>query len=544
MSSTSHHRPKEDRDDVGDFDYIIVGAGTAGCVLACRLAASGRNTVLLLEAGDHNRSARVRTPGSYRKLFDDPTLNWCFEGAPEPHLYGRTLFHPRGKVVGGSSSINAMLYTRGLAGDFARWEEMGCRGWGHADTLPFFEAVERQLDGGSELGQEGVVPVSRCLQGQELADSFLLASGEAGHRILKSFNGGSNEGASYFHVTARHGTRCSAASTYLRQVGGQSNLRVMVKANVSGIHVSGRRADSVLFEQDGRKKIAGARCEIVLSAGVFGSPHILLLSGFGPSEDLKQMNIHPVCDLKSVGHNLQDHFTVSLIFRCSRKITLNDQLNGPVRKAIASLKYLTGRNGPYSQTGVNAAVHLRTGQEFDSPNIQLNLVQWSVSNTGRLRSRLDDFSGFSIGIAGYRPTSRGTVRLRTPSHREPPEITNNFLATDEDRFGMIGGIRAARKIAAMPSMRRLISTEIAPGDACSTDAQLLEDCRPTWPLCASSRRNLPNGRRCRSGSGQPVARTWNRRTSGRRWFGYALAGFRKPCRDNLHDRRKRRGHDP
>src|SRR6201994_2381077 len=332
--------------DTPTYDYIIVGAGSAGCVLANRLSASGRHSVLLLEAGPRDRNIWIHVPLGYGKLFKASHVNWMYQTEPEPGLDGRSVFQPRGKVLGGSSSINGLLYVRGQHQDYDRWRQRGNAGWGFDDVLPYFKKAEDQQRGASEFhGAGGPLPVSDWRHADPLSEAFVVAAAEAGIPTNPDFNGATQEGAGFFQTTTRRGRRASTARAYLGPARSRSNLHVETSAQVQRIVFEGRRARAVEFKQGETVRTAHARKEILVSSGAYNSPQLLQLSGVGPADLLRQHGIDVVLDAPGVGHDLQDHMQVRIVMRCSQKITLNDTVNNPLRRTLAGARYALFRKG-------------------------------------------------------------------------------------------------------------------------------------------------------------------------------------------------------
>jgi choline dehydrogenase len=322
--------------DTAEFDYVIVGAGSAGCVLANRLSADGKHSVLLLEAGPKDSNLWIHVPLGYGKLFKDKTVNWMYQTEPEPGLDGRTIFQPRGKVLGGSSSINGLLYVRGQHEDYDRWRQHGNSGWGYDDVLPYFKKAENQARGADDFhGVGGPLPVSDSRHGDPLSDAFIAAAAETGIPVNKDFNGATQEGAGWFQTTTRGGKRASTAVSYLRPAKGRKNLHIETSSLAQRILFEGRRAVGLEYRKEGSLRTARARREILVSSGAYNSPQLLQLSGVGPAELLKKHGIDVVLDAAGVGHDLQDHMQVRVVMRCSQPITLNDIVNHPGRRIMA-----------------------------------------------------------------------------------------------------------------------------------------------------------------------------------------------------------------
>ncbi|MDU3130414.1 MAG: choline dehydrogenase [Bradyrhizobium sp.] len=460
-----------------EFDYIVVGAGSAGCVLANRLSKDGKHTVLLLEAGPKDTNIWIHVPLGYGKLFKDKTVNWMYQTEPEPGLGGRSVFQPRGKVLGGSSSINGLLYVRGQHEDYDRWRQRGNVGWGYDDVLPYFKRAENQSRGADDYhGVGGPLPVSDWRHEDPLSEAFVKAAGETGLPFNADFNGASQEGAGFFQTTTRHGRRASSAVSYLRPALGRSNLHVETDALAQRILFDGRRASGVTFSQRGRLRTARARREILVSSGAYNSPQLLQLSGVGPAGLLKQHGIDVVLDAPGVGSDLQDHLQVRIVMRCSQRITLNDIVNNPVRKLLAGARYAAFRKGPLTIAAGTAGAFFKSDPRLASPDIQIHFIPFSTDKMGE---KLHAFSGFTASVCQLRPESRGSLRIRSADPAAAPEIRINYLASETDRRANIDGIRILRKILAAPALKPYVSDEAYPGSKIVSDDDILAYCRQT-----------------------------------------------------------------
>jgi choline dehydrogenase len=427
----------------GDFDYIVAGAGTAGCVIAARLAAAKRR-VLLLEAGGEDASPWIHVPIGYAKLIADARYNWMYATAPEPELNGRALDQPCGRVLGGTGSINGLLHVRGQPADYDRWRALGAAGWGWDDVRPWFEKIELPA----------VLPPQR----HPLADAFVDAAVEAGHPRNPDFNGPSQEGAGYYHANTRNGRRASSARVYLKPLRDSPFLKVIPNSLVTRIVVEGGEARGVEYRHDGSTKHAMARGEVILAAGAFNSPQLLQISGIG--RDLP------------VGENLQNHFRASVVARCSRPVTDNDWSGSLVRRGLAGLRYLIFRDGPLS-AGTYAGGFFRSLPEAATPDMQVTFWNYSVSRRDTGGVVLHDFPGFTANAVLLRPESRGSVRARSGDPAEAPEIRYNFLSAEADRRTMVAAIRQVRRILAQPALAPWHAGELAPGPECDSDEALL-----------------------------------------------------------------------
>jgi choline dehydrogenase len=462
---------------VGEYDYIIVGAGSAGCVLANRLTASGEHRVLLIEAGPVDRNPWIHVPLGYGKLFKDPSVNWLYKTEPQRELHGRVIVQPRGKVLGGSSSINGLVYIRGQAEDFDQWRDLGNCGWGWDDVLPYFKRSENQLRGGNAYhGTGGPLSISDATEPHVLCDAFIAAAVQAGCKHNEDFNGAEQEGVGYYQMTSLRGRRCSSAVAYLRPAQRRPNLRVITNAHVLAIERIGREATGVAWMRAGVHERAGVRRELILSAGAINTPQLLQLSGFGPAKLLQDCGIGVVADLPGVGANLQDHLQTRLVYECNRKITFNDDMRNPLRVLKIGLRYLLHRRGPLTVSAGYAGAFLRTPLADARPDIQLYFINYSTNKMG---DRLHPFSGFTVSCCQLRPESRGSVRIRTADPFSPPRIDPNYLSTPLDRQTTIEGIRLIARIMREPPIRRYVKKDLFPGPERLDDEGILAYCRET-----------------------------------------------------------------
>lgn len=456
-----------------EFDYIIVGAGSAGCVLANRLTESGRHQVLLIEAGPSDTNPWIHIPLGYGKLFTDTSVNWSYESEPQPSLGGRRIFTPRGKVLGGSSSINGLVYVRGQPEDFDEWRVPG---WSFRELLPYFIKSEDQSRGASEYhGAGGPLAVSDPADPHEMCDAFIASAQANGVPRNDDFNGATQEGAGYYQATLRRGRRVSAAVGYLRPAESRRNLRVEVNALVTRIDFEGRRACGVTFRQLGGVHQVRAR-RVILCGGSFNSPQLLQLSGVGPARRLAEQGIAVVHDAPEVGENLQDHFYVRTFWRCTKPITLNDDMASWWRQAKIGLQWLLQRRGPLTISAGYAAAFVRTRAELTRPDAQFYFIPFSVAKRGGV---LDPFSGFTCSVSQLRAESRGWVRLKSANPTEAPAIHYNYLDTESDRRMMVDGLKQLRRIVNTPPFSQYVAEERAPGRHVQTDDEWLDFCRQT-----------------------------------------------------------------
>jgi len=458
-----------------EFDYIIVGAGSAGCVLANRLSASGAHTVLLLEAGPRDTNPWIHVPLGYGLLFRNKTVNWMYQTEPEPGLEGRSVFQPRGKVLGGSSSINGLLYVRGQREDYDRWRQLGNTGWGFDDVLPYFKRAEDQSRGADAYhGAGGPLPVSDWRHPDPLSEAFVEAAAEIGIPTNPDFNGATQEGAGFYQTTSRHGRRASTAVAYLNPARRRPNLRIETAALAQRIVFAEGRAAGVLSSRGGVTRYARARREVLVASGAFNSPKLLQLSGVGPAELLRQHGIDVVHDAPGVGQDLQDHMQVRMVMRCAQTITLNDIINHPLRRVLAGLQYVALRKGPLTIAAGTAGAFFKTDPRLASPDIQIHFIPFSTTKMG---DRLHRFPGFTASVCQLRPESRGSVRIRSADPGAPPEIRINYLASETDRTANVEGLKILRTILRAPALQPYVADEVEPGDALTSDADLLAFCR-------------------------------------------------------------------
>jgi choline dehydrogenase len=463
--------------ETAEFDYVIVGAGSAGCVLANRLSAGGKHSVLLLEAGPKDTNIWIHVPLGYGKLFKEKSVNWMYQTEPEPGLNGRQVFQPRGKVLGGSSSINGLLYVRGQHEDYDRWRQRGNVGWGYDDVLPYFKKAENQQRGADDYhGAGGPLSVSDWRHDDPLSEAFVKAAVESGIPFNPDFNGKTQEGAGFFQTTTRRGRRASSAYSYLRPAKNRGNLHIETSALAQRIVFEGKRAKAVEYRQSGNLRTARARKEILVSGGAYNSPQLLQLSGVGPADLLKTHGINVVLDAPGVGNDLQDHLQVRLVTSCAQRVTLNDVVNHPLRRAMAGVRYALSRSGPLTIAAGTSGAFFKTNPRLASPDIQIHFIPFSTDKMGE---KLHPFSGFTASVCQLRPESRGSLKIRSADPSAPPEIRINYLATETDRAAFIDGIHILRKILAAPALKSYCVEEVYPGAKVTSDEDLLDFCRKT-----------------------------------------------------------------
>jgi choline dehydrogenase-like flavoprotein len=455
----------------GEFDYIIVGAGSAGCILANRLSANPSKRVLILEAGARDNWIWFHIPVGYLFAIGNPRSDWLFKTEPEEGLNGRSLNYPRGKVIGGSSSINAMIYMRGQAADFDHWRQLGLNGWGWNDVLPFFRKHENHFMGESDahaVGGEWHVSAPRVRW--DLLDAFRTAAEQAGIKSIPDFNCGDNEGICAFHVNQKRGRRWSAASAFLKPVLSRQNLRLETGCLVEGIVFDGKRAAGVRWSQGGETRTAKCRGEVILAAGSIGSTQVLLLSGVGPALQLQDHGIPITLDRTGVGNNLQDHLQLRLIYKVDGITTLNERYHAPFGMTKMLAEFALFRRGPLTMAPSQLGVFTRSDPDQERANLQYHVQPLSLDRFGE---PLHTFPAFTASVANVRPTSRGYVRLRSRDPADTPAIKPNYLSTDEDRRIAASSIRLTRRIVAQPALKNFHPDEYLPGRNVGDDEQVL-----------------------------------------------------------------------
>ena len=465
-----------------DFDYVVVGGGTAGCVVAARLAESGRHRVLLLEAGGSDDRFYVRLPIGYGKCFYDPAVNWMYRTEPEAALDGRQDYWPRGKVLGGSGSINAMVYVRGHPGDFDDWFARGNPGWDFASVLPCFKRIEHAPHGDPAWrGRDGPLHVTDIAHDAHPLCRRFLAAGEAlGMPRNADFNGASMEGVGYYENSVRHGRRASSATAWLQPARARRNLVVLTHARATRLGFAAARADSVTYVgRDGRETTVRAAREVVLCAGAINTPQLLLLSGVGPAADLQALRIDVVADVPAVGAHLQDHLCIDYLYR-SRVPTLNDVLRPWSGRLRAGLRYLAARRGPLAMSVNQAGGFVRSRGGLDRPDLQLYFSPLSYTRAQPGVRKLlapDPFPGFLLSAQPCRPTSRGRIRLRSTDPAASPAIEPNSLASAHDLEALVEGALLLRRLAAAAPLADVIAEEMSPGARVVTREDIAADIR-------------------------------------------------------------------
>jgi choline dehydrogenase-like flavoprotein len=457
------------------YDFIVTGAGSAGCAVASRLSESGRYRVLLLEAGGRDSNPWIHIPIGYTRSFANPRVNWMFDSAPEPQLNNRSLYLPRGKLLGGTSSINGMVYMRGDPADYDHWRQLGCTGWDWDSVLPFFKKAEDNVRGADEFhGVGGPLRVSDPRHVWPLAKAMVEAAVQAGLPRTNDFNGAQKEGAGYYQSTISDGRRWSSARAYLHAARKRRNLSIVTGAHATRVLIENGRAVGVEYRTRQGLSTARVRGEVIVSGGAYGSPHLLQLSGLGPADLLQELGITVVRDMPAVGANLHDHFNTYSAYRLAQPITMNELARSKTRKLVVGIQYAFGRRGLMASSGLFAGAFLRSDPRLERPDIQINMTAWSTAHRDRNGIHAHPFPGITLSPVHLRPEGRGTVQARTPDPLAQPEIRFNFLRSDYDMQALIFGIRICRKIAAQPALARYITEEVSPGTRYSSDEELAE----------------------------------------------------------------------
>ena len=460
-----------------EFDYLVIGAGSAGCAVANRLSARADVTVGLIEAGGKDSYPWIHIPIGYFKTMGNPVTDWCYHTEPDTGLNGRSIPWPRGRGLGGSSSINGLLYVRGQRQDFDHWRQLGNEGWGWDDVLPLFRRAENWEGGADEVrGGEGPLSVSRNRVSRDIIDAWIDAAIHAGYPRVDDYNGHNQEGAGHFQMTMKNGRRCSSAAAYLAPIKNRKNLHILTQAQTQKILFTRKRARAVQLKMNGIEQVISARREIILCAGAIGSPQILMLSGIGNAEMLKPHGIEVLHELSGVGQNLQDHLQARPVFKCTAS-TINTETRSLLQKMGIALEYAFRRTGPMAMAASLGTAFLKTRPELETPDIQFHLQPFSATRPADGPHR---FSAFTASVLQLRPESAGHLELASAHPSDHPRIFPNYLATRTDCDTLVEGIRIARKICNTAPVKDMITAEFSPGEQIADDYdQLLEWARNT-----------------------------------------------------------------
>ena len=460
-----------------ETDIVIVGAGSAGCTLAGRLSEDGRTDVTILEAGGKDWNPWIHIPIGYGKTIVDARLNWRYETEKGPEIANRPMYWPRGKVLGGSSSINGLLYIRGQAEDYDHWRQLGNAGWSYDDVLPYFRKAENQEHGESQYhGSGGPLSVTDLKERNPLCEAFISSAVDAGIPRNDDFNGATQEGVGYYQTTTRSARRCSAAVAYLKPAMKRPNLRVITRAETQRIVFEGKRAVGVIYDRGGKRVLVKARREVIVSAGSINSPKLLLLSGVGPAAELARHGINVVHDLPGVGENLQDHYGALVTYKSRLPVTVNDIMMSPLKQLQVGLQYILFRTGPLTISAAQVGAFAKSDPRLATPDIQFLFQTFSHDEYDH---GLHKFSGFANAVCPVRPESRGTLRLRSANPSDMPMMQPNYLSSETDRRVLVEAIKLSRKVTEKGAIAAQIVAEYAPGAQVQTDDEILAYARET-----------------------------------------------------------------
>ena len=444
-----------------EFDYVVVGAGSSGCVVANRLSQCGRYSVALIEAGPSDNNPWIHVPVGYFKTMGNPKSDWCYKTQPDPGIAGRSIPWPRGRVLGGSSSINGLLYVRGQPQDFDNWSQLGCTGWSWDDVLPYFKRSEKWygVDDSGLRGKDGPLSVQSSRLNRDIVDNWVDAAVTAGYQRNYDYNGFDQEGVGYFQLTMKGGRRCSAAAAYLTPFKSRKNLQIITNAQTKKVNIVNGRASSVEIDTKNNIDTISAKKEIILSAGSIGSPQILMLSGIGSGEELQNLGINVIRDLDGVGKNLQDHLQARPIFKTDLS-TINTETGNYAKKALIGLQYILTQRGPLTMAASLGTGFLKTEDHLETPDIQFHIQPFSADMPSKGPHK---FSAFTASVLQLRPESKGYLTLKSPNFLDHPNIHPNYLATATDCNTIVKGVQIARKIAEHEPLKKHILEEYAPG---------------------------------------------------------------------------------
>jgi choline dehydrogenase len=481
--------------EASEFDYIVVGAGSAGAVVAARLSEDARATVLLLEAGPRDNNVWLHVPVGFTRNFMNPKYNWKYYTEPEPGLDNRSIYTPRGKTLGGSSAINGMIYLRGVPSDFNQWRQMGNAGWSYDDVLPYFRKLEDFREGSGERGHEGPIKVTLAAWRNDLTEAFIEAGEALGLPRNDGFNGSDQEGIGYFELSQRDGRRSSTSRAYLRPAMKRPNLKVVTRALAQRILLEGRRAAGVAYDVEGTPHQARARREVIVCGGSVNSPQLLQLSGIGPAELLRGHGIEVRHELAGVGENLQDHINCKVAYRVNQPLTINDAVKTLPGRVRAALRYALFRDGALTVGAGIIGAFLKSEPSLEVPDLQVHFFPFSGDS---LSATPHPFSGVSAIVNQHLPASRGHVRIKSSDPRTPPSIVCNYLTEEIDQQTLVRGLKFLRTLFDTEPMKSFVVDEISPGPSVATDADWLAFARANgdaaYHLCGTSRMGLPTSR--------------------------------------------------